>query len=112
VVIIAKPYAIKFYKSKQWKQTREYILRRDNYLCVMCGEVAEEIHHVIHLKPDNIDDVSISLGEGNLQSLCRTCHFNQHRVDRGIVHIEEEYKFDEQGYIIKDNSSIIKDTVI
>lgn len=105
---MARDFSKPFYRSKQWQKIREYILKRDNYLCIECGNVAEEIHHIIHLRPDNIDDVAITLGEDNLQSLCRDCHFNKHRRDRGIVHVEDEYKFDEGGYLILESKNKIK----
>ena len=75
MVIIAKSYAIKFYKSKQWLGVREYVIRRDNYLCKVCGQPAEEVHHIIHLSPKNISNPILALGEDNLISVCRDCHF-------------------------------------
>ena len=104
MIIIARDFSRKFYKSKQWLKVRQNVLMRDNYLCRVCGQPATEIHHVIHLQPDNINDTSIALGEDNLLSVCRDCHFNIHRQDRGIIHVEEEYMFDDDGYIIKDTS--------
>ena len=75
---MAREFAKAFYRSKEWKETREYVLKRDNYLCQHCGELAEEVHHKIHLTPFNITDASISLGADNLVSLCKNCHSIEH----------------------------------
>lgn len=77
---------------------------RDNYLCVKCGKPAEEVHHKIHLSPSNIGDTSITLNPSNLVSLCRDCHFEEHRGDHGSGRKREEeypYTFDENGQLIK-----------
>ena len=104
---MARDFSKPFYNSKAWADTRAYILKRDNYLCVICGAPAEEVHHIIHLSPKNIDDVSITMGGDNLQSLCRECHFNQHRGEHGGGRVKQEqsdgmkYTFDENGYIVE-----------
>lgn len=106
---MAREFAKVFYKSKEWRVTREYILKRDNYLCTKCGEPAEEVHHIIHLTPQNITDVRISLNPENLTCLCRNCHFDVHKVDKtnGIKQAHNsfdcgnEYEFDENGYLVQ-----------
>lgn len=79
---MAREFAKSFYNSKQWKQTREYILKRDCYMCVLCGRPAEEVHHKIHLSPANIDNPMISMHENNLISLCGDCHKRLHSSDK------------------------------
>lgn len=97
----------KFYKSKEWKQTRDYCLMRDAYLCKKCGQPAEVVHHKKHLTEDNVDDVCISLNPENLISLCAACHFEEHRGEhaagRKVREQEEEwpYTFDEKGQLIR-----------
>lgn len=78
---MAQAWAEKFYHSKRWKDAREYTLMRDNYMCQAegCFHPAEEVHHIIHLTPENIDDPDISTNPDNLVSLCRACHFKQHK---------------------------------
>ena len=105
---MARDFSRSFYNSKAWAETRSYILKRDNYLCVLCGAPAEEVHHIIHLSPQNIDDVSITMAPANLQSLCRECHFAQHRGEHGTGRQKQEqiesiisYEFDENGYIVQ-----------
>lgn len=47
-------------------------------MCVMCGCPAKDVHHKIHLTPENINDPMISLHESNLISLCGDCHKRIH----------------------------------
>ena len=103
---MARDFAKSFYRSKEWIQTREYVLRRDKYLCVKCGAPAEQVHHKTHLTPTNIWDVNISLNPDNLVSLCRDCHFEEHRGEhaRGREAKENQepynYTFDANGMLI------------
>lgn len=95
---MARPFAKSFYRSKEWEKVRQYVIRRDKYLCQKCGSPAEEVHHKIHLSPENINDPEIALSPENLVSLCRDCHFREHSNKRTAV--AEEYEFDENGFII------------
>lgn len=106
---MARDFAKAFYKSKEWQVVREYALKRDMYLCRKCGAPAEEVHHKIHLNPENISDVSVSLNPDNLICLCRDCHFAEHKEDKaagirranGVTDCDEQYIFDENGYLIE-----------
>ena len=65
----------KFYKSLQWKITREYILKRDNYLCQECLKEnrmtpCNTVHHIIEIKEDYLK----ALDEDNLITICFDCH--------------------------------------
>lgn len=92
-------WAVGFYSSGAWKQIRELAKKRDHYLCVDClrnGKItpAEEVHHIIPLTPDNINDPMIALRLENLKSLCRECHkkYDPKRVPK-------RYKIDEAGRV-------------
>lgn len=105
---MARPFARSFYRSELWQRTREYILLRDAYLCQICGAPAEEVHHKIHLTPNNIGDHAISVNPDNLVSLCRDCHFNQHKADKAAGNARrahdasgDEFEFDENGFLIR-----------
>lgn len=104
---MAREFAKAFYHSKEWEAVRKYCLLRDNYLCVRCGNPAEEVHHKIHLSPENINDITITLNPDNLTCLCRDCHFNEHKQDKadGIAKAKglpvNPYCFDENGMLIK-----------
>ena len=81
---------------------------RDKYLCVKCGRPAEEVHHIEHLSPKNIDDPSVTLNMSNLMSLCRACHFEEHRGEHGKgreANEGYEYTFDENGMLIRKKLS-------
>lgn len=104
---MAREFAKQFYKSSEWEKVRDYVLKRDNYMCIDCGVApAEEVHHIIHLSPKNIDDISISLNPENLKSLCRACHFAAHRGEHAHGREKQEtsvipqYTFDENGFIV------------
>lgn len=106
---MAREFAKSFYKSKEWQQVRSFVLMRDKYLCTKCGNPAEEVHHIIHLSPKNIYDISITLNPDNLTCLCRNCHFAEHKADKlhGIKQASKaadcdiDYEFDENGYLVR-----------
>ena len=100
---MAREFARKFYRSKQWQKARVYVLQRDNYLCTMCGSPAEEVHHIIHLTPDNINDPNITINPENLKSLCRDCHHRVHERGKYAVHCATctGLAFDSQGNLVK-----------
>lgn len=75
---MAREFAKKFYKSKAWKDTRDYIFNKYHGLCAECGNPGQEVHHKEFLSPDNINDPNIALGEDNLILLCRDCHHRRH----------------------------------
>ena len=100
---MARDFASTFYSSKQWAEVRAYVLKRDNYLCTCCGMPAEEVHHIIHLTPKNINDPSVTMAASNLTSLCHACHFEQHRGEHGKGRAAQEdypYEFDKNGMLV------------
>lgn len=96
---MAKPFAKTFYASKAWQTARRQALRRDHYTCVYCCMRAEEVHHVIELTPDNINDPRISLNTDNLMSMCHNCHTKL--TQGGSGDIDDAYCFDDDGQVIK-----------
>ena len=94
---MAKEWARKFYNSKAWKDMRAYVLHRDLYTCP-CGARATEVHHIIELTPENINDPNIALNPENLQSLCHECHDKETKGQSDIV---MGYAFDENGMPVK-----------
>ena len=106
---MARDFAKQFYHSPEWQMARQAALMRDNYLCVMCGAPADEVHHIKHLSPSNIGDTSITMSLDNLISLCKACHFAEHKGEHGngrkAREREEEYpyEFDANGNLVKKN---------
>jgi 5-methylcytosine-specific restriction endonuclease McrA len=103
---MARTFAKSFYNSKEWEQVRNAVLMRDCYLCTKCGKPAAEVHHIIHLSPKNIDDPNITMNMDNLTSLCKDCHFEEHRGEHGKGRVTKEqmaarYEFDENGYLVE-----------
>lgn len=93
---MAKNDAIrKFYKSDRWKVARAIKIASVNGLCEECGRVGNEVHHIIHLTPDNVSDPTISVNQDNLKLLCNECHNKVHGRFQGRA----KYFFDEEGNI-------------
>lgn len=94
-----RDFARGFYRTKTWQAAREAAMSRDGRLCVDCLKrglyvPAEEVHHIIPLSPENINDPAITTGLDNLVSLCRECHKRRHKPE------PERYKVDEYGRVI------------
>lgn len=101
---MARDFAKALYNSKEWEVVRQTALMRDNYLCTKCGRPAEEVHHIVRLSPKNITDTNVTLNLDNLISLCKDCHFEEHRGEhaKGRASKEQqEYMFDENGFLVK-----------
>lgn len=93
-----RDFAKAFYLSKAWRQTREYIFKRDCGLCVRCGSPGEIVHHKKHLTPKNINNPAISLNEDNLELLCRECHAIEHD---GTPVTDSKLMFDKNGNLVR-----------
>lgn len=78
----------KFYSSKAWFKVRAQALKRDGYVCQMCGKDIRGkgigiVDHIIMRKKR--PDLALSLG--NLQSLCKTpCHDSIKKRDESNPH--------------------------
>lgn len=62
--------AMKFYRSKEWRDTRQEVLKRDCFTCAMCGCTANLVHHKVEVRTDWSKRLEMS----NLESVCRNCH--------------------------------------
>lgn len=72
----------KFYHSKEWAACRTSYIN-EHPLCERClkqGLIvpAEIVHHKIHLTEENVKDPAIAFGKDNLESVCKTCHNQEH----------------------------------
>ena len=91
-----------FYRSKKWQRLRDYIyFNRNNSKCENCdillGKGDFNVHHIIELTDDNVDDPTISLNDDLLKLLCLGCHNLEHNRFKKN---ENRVEFDEKGYII------------
>jgi len=94
-----QPYAVSFYKSKQWKDCRAAYAKSKGNLCERCykkGLIVPGIivHHKTHITPDNIGNPDITLNWSNLELVCRDCHAQIHAKNT------KRYKLDELGRVI------------
>jgi thymidine kinase len=97
-MLMARDFAKQFYRSKAWRQARALALRRDMFTCRDCGGRANEVHHIVELQPDNIDNPAIALGLDNLMSLCTACHSAR---TAGACDLGEGYAFDADGQVVR-----------
>ena len=60
------------YQTSDWRAKRERILVRDAFVCRRCGRVVSgheaNVDHIVPLEDGGSD------ADGNLQTLCRSCH--------------------------------------
>lgn len=89
----------KFYKSDQWKIARTIKIASVGGRCEKCGAIGTEVHHIIHLTPDNINDPNITVNQDNLMLLCNECHNKEH----GRFGATKECVFDSDGNLMKVN---------
>jgi 5-methylcytosine-specific restriction endonuclease McrA len=57
--------------TRQWRNIRERILRRDGYICQYCGQEADTVDHVIPRRLNGLDT------DDNLVSSCRKCNLSK-----------------------------------
>lgn len=103
---IAREFSKAFYQSKEWKRVREYIFNRDNGICQDCYKkgivsIGKEVHHIIFLTADNINNQSVTLGEDNLILLCKECHHSRHNKTKST---RDNLMFDSVGNLIEVSS--------
>lgn len=89
---MAREFSREFYNSAAWKACRESYKHAKGGLCEDCLKhgiitAGAEVHHVIELTPENVNDPNIALNWDNLCLLCKDCHAKRHtkrryRVDK------------------------------
>ena len=77
-----------FYKSKAWKEEKEYLYNtrlneQGELICSHCGQPIYKkydgiLHHKIELTLENVNDINISLNEDNLIWVHFKCHNEIH----------------------------------
>ena len=77
----------RFYTSRAWRKCRIAVRKEHGGLCQVCIskgliEPAVEVHHIIPLTADNVNDPRIALDSRNLMALCDACHEEQHKKKR------------------------------
>lgn len=87
----------RFYRSDQWKIARAMKIAAVGGRCEKCGAIGTEVHHIIHLTPENVIDAEISLNQENLMLLCNECHNKEHGRFEG----SRQYEFDDEGNLVE-----------
>ena len=96
--MISKCPAInRFYRSAAWQQARLIKITSANGRCEKCGGVGEEVHHIIHVTPSNVEDLNVTLNQDNLILLCKDCHNKEH----GRFTDKREIVFNSDGDMVK-----------
>ena len=67
---MALDYSKSFYNSSAWKKLRLYVCESRMWTCEECGDYGDQVHHIIPITPENIDNPDVTLNERNLQLLC------------------------------------------
>ena len=103
---MAKPFSRKFYNSSAWIKTAKAYKLSKFGICENCGEVGEEVHHIIPLTPNNINDPNITLNWDNLMLLCRSCH---ELIEEKATATIRGIRFTEDGQVeeVPDDTEII-----
>ena len=96
---MAREFSEAFYNSKQWRECRKVVFNEANGICQKCGEPGEEVHHKIHLTPNNISDPVITLNKDNLILLCRNCHLREHNKNIDVT--RDNLIFNEAGDLVE-----------
>jgi 5-methylcytosine-specific restriction endonuclease McrA len=86
----------RFYRSDTWKIARAIKIANACGVCEECGAIGTEVHHIVHLTPENVTDPSVATNQENLKLLCNECHNKAHGRFEG----RREYYFDDEGNLI------------
>lgn len=63
-----------YLKTKQWKEFRQTVFKRDGFKCLLCSEKATHCHHISY-------GSFVKFGDSKrleCASLCKTCHEKVH----------------------------------
>lgn len=94
---MARDFAKPFYNSKEWIRLARSYRESHYYICERCGALnAREVHHKIHLTPENISNPAIALSPDNLELLCHECHYAEHHKEQA----GRAYVYDDVGRIV------------
>lgn len=103
------PKIARFRNSRKWRNAARIYAESKCYICEKCGNMflnpkikpitkQLQVHHIIPLTPENVDDPDISLNEDNFMLLCLVCH-NAERSNGGSI--APGLEFDENGQLRK-----------
>lgn len=75
-------YPDSVYNTKEWRDKRTIIYRRDSYRCVKCSRRGQKgvrlnVHHLLYIKGAEVWEVP----DFYLVTLCEKCHTEEHSLD-------------------------------
>ena len=71
------------YGSRRWRAVRRQAIAKANHVCERCGAPGRlEVHHISKLETQDGWERAFDLS--NLLVLCRSCHFDEHRVESSV----------------------------
>lgn len=101
---------LKFYKSKMWIRARDLKRRLAKGICEECGCTGQEVHHIIPLTLENIDNPLISIDQSNLQLLCKSCH--DAKRSSAEKEVRSDISFDAEGNVIHTPGQKVKNRIV
>ena len=106
---MAKEFAKRFYKSKQWQRTRDaYIAERvaiDGGMCEVCGiRLGYIVHHKNLLTESNINNAAITTDQ--LMYVCKQCHDMIHDAELNKSQTAR-VAFDKNGDVVSLDKALI-----
>ena len=76
---MAEPWAMRLYKSAEWKRIRDAYAESQHWRCERCGSVRNlQVHHKEPLTPETVCDPRMAYDPRNLELLCGHCHNEEH----------------------------------
>lgn len=93
-----KDYARAFYLSRAWEQTRAAYMAYRHGICERCGRPARIVHHREYIRPETINDPSVTLDWANLEALCQECHNREHSAGSEV---REGLAFTADGQLVE-----------
>lgn len=90
---MAQEWAMKLYKSREWRDLRRAVIQERGLRCEQCGRLVRDASeltadHIRELTPETVQDADIALNQDNVQLLCAECHNRKHQrfghTDRGV----------------------------
>ncbi len=66
-----------YLRTSVWKRKRDAVLERDQWMCFGCGEIADQVDHIVYPEPGELGTESLD----TLRASCGDCN-QQARQDR------------------------------
>jgi hypothetical protein len=68
-----------FYKTREWRQVREYVIHKYNGMCPVSGDRGDVVHHILPIDISTVNNPKYALNPYNLILLNRVVHEKIHQ---------------------------------